>query len=195
MPLTFDGLPRKKQDSYSILYQALCIISKPLVNSNWSYSLLKLNSGEKLAICSPVRPLNLTIAIQNRQGTCSLLHQALCIISEPLVNSNLSYCPKTLYLCQNRQFFDLCDLEIYKMTLKNSRALLLFFFKLCASFLSHLWIQTGVTVQKRPNWDKICFDLCDLDLWPLTWTFSMDITFINSNNSWKFDDDTMTGTL
>ena len=37
------------------------------------------------------------------------------------------------------------------MTLKNNRAPLLCYFKLCASFRSHLCIQTGVTVQ-RPIW-------------------------------------------
>ena len=108
------------------------------------------------------------------------------------------------------------------MTLKNNRALLLCYFKLCASFHSHWWIQTGVTVRKRPIWVKLddflsrvtlkfdgwprktigqhqalCiisssyvnsnwsyspetaklgYDLCDLDLWPLT--FCMDITFV-----------------
>ena len=36
------------------------------------------------------------------------------------------------------------------MTLKNNRAPLLCYFKLCASFRSHWWIQTGVTVRKRP---------------------------------------------
>ena len=37
------------------------------------------------------------------------------------------------------------------MTLKNNRAPLLCYFKLCASFRSHWWIQTGVTVRKRPT--------------------------------------------
>ena len=41
---------------------------------------------------------------------------------------------------------------------------------------------------------QIWFDLCDLDLWPLTLTFCMDITFGQGNMSWKFDDDTLTGT-
>ena len=50
---------------------------------------------------------------------------------------------------QNRQLFGLCDLEIWQMTSKNKRAALLYHFKLCASFCSHLWIQTGVTVWKR----------------------------------------------
>ena len=52
------------------------------------------------------------------------------------------------------QFLEPCDLEIWRMTLKNSRAPLLCYFKLCASFCSHWWIQTGVTVRKRPNWVK-----------------------------------------
>ena len=124
--------------------------------------------------------------------------------------------------------------------MKNNRAPLLCYFKQCASFCSHQWIQTRVTVQKRPipikigdfgscvtlkfegwprkighlfyttssfvhciiaicvfklelvrkppNWGKICFDLCDLDL-------CMDITFVKGNNSWIFHHDTMTGTL
>ena len=85
-----------------------------------------------------------------------------------------------------------CYLEIRRMTLKSNRASLLHYFKLCASFRSHLWIKTGVRVRKPPNWGSICFDLCDLDLWPLTWTFCMDITSINGNNS--MHDNTMTGT-
>ena len=41
------------------------------------------------------------------------------------------------------------------MTLKNNRAHLLSYFKLCASFHSHLSIQNGVTVRKRQIWVKI----------------------------------------
>ena len=55
--------------------------------------------------------------------------------------------------------------EIWQMTMKNSRACLLSYFKLIASFHSHPWIQTRVKVQKCPN----CFNLCDLDLWYLTY--------------------------
>ena len=142
----------------------------------------------------------------------------------------------------------LCDLEIWQMTLKNNRAPLLCYFKLWASFSSHLWIQTGVTVRRctiwlkssnfffvlydleiwqmtlktnrapllymphqalcliqspyvNSNWSyspetlKLGFDLCDLDLWPLTLTFCMDITFVNGNYPWKFHEDTMIRTL
>ena len=41
------------------------------------------------------------------------------------------------------------------MTLKNNRAPLLYYIKLCASFQSHGWIQTEVTVRKRSIWVKI----------------------------------------
>ena len=42
-----------------------------------------------------------------------------------------------------------CDLDIWWMTLKNNRAPLLCYIKPCASFQSHQWNQTGVTVPKR----------------------------------------------
>ena len=69
--------------------------------------------------------------------------------------SNLSYSPETPNLGQIRRFLEPCDLEIWRMTLKNNRAPLLCYFKLYASFRSHRWIQAGVTVQKRPIWVKI----------------------------------------
>ena len=78
-----------------------------------------------------------------------MLLQALCIILYPLVNSNWSYSPETPNLGQIRWFLEPCDLAIWRMTLKNNRAPLLCYFKLCASFHSHWWIQTGFTVQKR----------------------------------------------
>ena len=75
--------------------------------------------------------------------------QALCIISNPWVNSNCSYSPETLNSGRNWWYFVWCDLEIWWMTLENNRAPLLYYIKLCASFQSHGWIQTGVTVRKR----------------------------------------------
>ena len=52
-------------------------------------------------------------------------------------------------------FFVPCDLEIWWMTLRNNRAPLPYCFKLCASFHSHQWIQTKVTVRKCPICVKI----------------------------------------
>ena len=52
-------------------------------------------------------------------------------------------------------FFVPYDLEIWGMTSKNNIAPLICYFKLCTSFCSHWWIQTGVTVRKHPIWVKI----------------------------------------
>ena len=60
-----------------------------------------------------------------------------------------------LKLDLNRRIFSPCDLDIWWMTPKNNRAPLLCYFKLFASFRSHWWIQTGVTVRKRLIWVKI----------------------------------------
>ena len=65
-----------------------------------------------------------------------------------------AYSPETPNLGQNQWCFVPCDLEIWWMTLENNRAPLLCCFKLCATFHSHRWIQTGVAVWKRPIWVK-----------------------------------------
>ena len=65
-----------------------------------------------------------------------------------------AYSPETPNLGQNRWCFVPCDLEIWWMTLENNRAPLLCCFKLCATFHSHRWIQTGVAVRQSPIWVK-----------------------------------------
>ena len=65
-----------------------------------------------------------------------------------------AYSSETPNLGQNRWCFVPCDLEIWWMTLENNRASLLCSFKLCATFHSHQWIKTGVTVRKCPIWVK-----------------------------------------
>ena len=86
------------------------------------------------------------------------------------MNSNWSYSPKTPNLGQIRRFLEPCDLEIWRLTFKNNRAPLLCYFKLCASFHSHWWIQTGVRVRKRQTVGQIrCFlEPCDLGIWRMT---------------------------
>ena len=66
--------------------------------------------------------------------------------------------PSNLKLDSNRQFCHPCDREIWWMTSKNKRALLLYYVKLCASFQIHWWIQTGFTVEKP----------CDLEILRMT---------------------------
>ena len=65
-----------------------------------------------------------------------------------------AYSPETPNLGQNRWCFVLCDFEIWWMTLENNRASLLCCFKLCATFHSHRWIQTGIPVWKHLIWVK-----------------------------------------
>ena len=67
----------------------------------------------KSALFCPVWPWNLMDDLGKQYGTSSILHQALCIISNPSVNSNWSYSPETLNLGQNRHFFVPGDLEIW----------------------------------------------------------------------------------
>ena len=70
----------------------------------------------------------------------------------------------------NHRFFSPCDLDIWCMTLKNNRAPLLHYIKLCVSFQIQRWIQTEVTPRKRSIRVKIgdflsCVTL-KFDGWP-----------------------------
>ena len=178
-----DGLA-KQYGTCSMLCQSLCVISKPSMHSNWSYSPKTLNSG------------------QNRHFFCVNLKfdgwawKTIALIFKLSISFIAIGQFKLEFLFGNVQFGPKsvpCDLEIWRKTSKNNRVPLPCQCKLCASFRSDVWIQTGVTVRKRPNWDKICLDLYDLCLWTLTLTICMDTTLVDGNNSWKFLD-TMRGT-
>ena len=83
--------------------------------------------------------------------------------------SNWSYSPETPNLGHILRFLEPCDLESWRMTLKNNRAPLLCCFQLCAWFHCHMWIQTGVRVRKRLSWVLTSVTLT-FDLWP--WPFA-----------------------
>ena len=105
----------------------------------------------------PCDPQTWQMTMHKQKGAYSaysMLLQALCSISYPLMNSNWSYSPETPNLGQIRRFLVPSNLEIWRMTLKNIRAPLLCYFELCASFRSHWWIQTWVTFRKHPIWVK-----------------------------------------
>ena len=98
------------------------------------------------------------------------------------MNSNLSYSPETPNLGQIRQFLEPCDLEIWRMTLKNNRAPLLSNIKLYTSFYHHMWIQTGVTVRKRLSWVLTSVTLTfDLWPWPFAWTLLWSLVITPEN--------------
>ena len=98
------------------------------------------------------------------------------------MNSNWSYSPETPNLGQIRQFLESCDLEIWRMTLKNNRAPLLCCFQLCAWFHCHMWIQTGVRVRKRLSWMLTSVTLTfDLWPWPFAWTSLLTMVITPEN--------------
>ena len=120
-------------------------------------------------------------------ATSSFVHHSVVIGEFRIESGNAQFGSKsTIFLA----VWPCCLMD----DLKNNRATLLCYFKLCASFRSHWWIQTGVTVRKRPTWVKFDDFFCDLDLWPLTSTFCTDVTSVIGNNSWTCHDDTMMGT-
>ena len=99
------------------------------------------------------------------------------------MNLNWSYSPEeSPYLGEIRWLFEPCDLEIWRMTLKNNRAPLLSNIKLCASFHHYMWIQTGVKVRKRLSWVLTSVTLTfDLWPWPLAWTSLLSLLITPEN--------------
>ena len=98
------------------------------------------------------------------------------------MNSKWSYSPETPNLGQIRRFLEPCDLEIWRMTLKNNRAPLLSIIKLYASFHHHMWIQTGVTVRKRLSGVVTSVTLTfDLWPWPFAWTSLLSLVITPEN--------------
>ena len=150
-----DDLQKLKGTS-STLHQALCIISNPSVNSNWSYCPETVNSGQNRLFFVTCDLEIWWMALKNNRAPL-LCYIKLCASfqSHRWIQTAWSSSPETLNSGQNRRFFVPCDLEIWRMTLKNNMATVLCYFKLCALFRSHWWIETGVTVRKRPFWVKI----------------------------------------
>ena len=80
------------------------------------------------------------------------------------------------------RFLEPCDLEIWLMTLKNNRAPLLSYIKLYASFHHHMWIKTGVTVQKLLSLVVTSVTLTfDLWPWPFAWTLLWTLVITPEN--------------
>ena len=111
-----------------------------------------------------------------------MLLQAWCNISWPLMNSNRSYSPEMPNLGQMLHFLEPCDLEIWRMTLKNNKSPLLSIIKLYASFHHHMWIQTGVTVRK---WLSGVLTSVTLTFylwpWPFAWTSLLSLVITPEN--------------
>ena len=110
------------------------------MNSNWSYSPETLCAGQNWQFFVPC-DLEIWRMTLNKANLRDLIAATGLVI--------------LLKLDPNYWFFSPCDPEIWCMTSKNTRASLLYYIKLCASFQIHRWIETEVTVQKRSIWVKI----------------------------------------
>ena len=140
----------KQWGTFSRLHQALCIIPKPSVNSNWSYNPETINSGQNWWFSVPCDLEMWQMTLKNNKAPL-LCYFKLCasFISHRSIQTWVTVRPEMPNSGQNRRIFNTCDLDIWRMTLKNNRAPLLSYFKFCAWFHRHRSFQAGVTVQKR----------------------------------------------
>ena len=155
--LKFDGWPWKTIGH--LAFAVLSLVQHFIAIGEFKLELQYGNAqfGSNSTIFRAVWPWNLTYDLE--QGK-----------SEGFESCDRPIVRKRPIWVKNQWCFVPCDLEIWWMTLENNRASLLCCFKLCATFHSHWWIQTGVTVQKRTIWVK--FDdfksraTLKFDVWP-----------------------------
>ena len=152
------------------------------MNSNWSYSPETLNSG-------PIRwcfvPCDLEIwqmTLKNNRAPflcCFRLYASFH--SHWRIQTKVTVRKRSIWV-KIVDFFVPCDLEIWRMTLKNNRASLLSNIKLYASFHHHMRIQTGVTVRKRLKRVMTSVTLTfDLWPWPFAWTSLLSLVITPEN--------------
>ena len=124
------------------------------MNSNWSYSLETPNLTQILQFFVRCNLEISQMTLKNNRAPFlsyfKFVHHFIAIgkIKLELQSGNTKFVSKLTIFCLVRPW-------IWQMILKNNRVHLLSYFKLCALFCSHQWIQTGVTVQKRPIQVKI----------------------------------------
>ena len=155
-----------------------CIFFKSIFGLEWSHVLLNSNIcifPKILHIAESTQFVPMIVCCPNDNFNCFHRHSTrvwcICSLNQDsgldwisgswptrqiwgIWKLRTTYSPETPNLGQNWWCFVPCDLEIWWMTLENNRASLLCCFKLSATFHSHWWIQTGVTVRKRTIWVK-----------------------------------------
>ena len=137
--------------------------------------------GSKSTIFCPVWPWNLTDDLENNR-TPLLCYFMICApFHSHLWNQTGVTVRKRPIRVKIGDFFPVRPWNLTN-DLKNNRAPLLCHCKLCASFRSHVWIQTGVIVRKRQIGTKFVLTSVTLTFglwtWPLAWAllWSMVIT-------------------
>ena len=121
----------------------------------WSYTPETLNSGRNRRIFVPCDLEFWWMTLDNNRAPL-LYYIKLCASFQihRWIETEVTVRKRSIWV-KIGDFFVLCDLEIWWMTLENNRATLLYYIKLCASFQIHRWIQIGVTVRKRSIWVKM----------------------------------------
>ena len=127
------------------------MISKPSVNSNWSYRPETPNSGQSQPFLSPV---TLKFDGWPWKTIGHLFYIALRFQSHRWIQTGITVRKRSIRL-KIGDFLGVVWPWNLTDAFKNNRAPLLGCCKLCASFHSHQRIQTRVTVRKHPIWVKI----------------------------------------
>ena len=148
--MKFNGWPRKTIGHFFYTTSSFVHHFKSIGEIKLDLQSQNAQFGSKLVICYPVWPWNLMDDLGKKIGhlfyATSSFVQHFVAIGEFKLELQSGY----TQLGQNRRVLEPCNLVIWRMTLKNNRAPLLCYFKLCAAFRTFSWIQTGVTVRKRP---------------------------------------------
>ena len=145
----------------------MCNISKACLNSNWSYRPETPDLGQNRRFYVPCDFEIWWMTLEKNRAPL-LYHTELyaSFQSHWGIQTGVTV-RKHIIRVKIGDFFVPWVLEIWWMTLKNNRTPLLYYVKLCASFQSHWWIETGVTIRKSSIRVKIC-DLCYVWPWILT---------------------------
>ena len=136
-----------------MLLQALCIISKPSIQTGTTVR--KRSNGVKIG--SFISHVTLKSDRWPWKTIGHLFYAASSFVHHFIAISQfkLELQSGSAQFGSKSAFCVPCDLEIWGVTLRTNKAPLLCCFKLCTLFQSHWWIQTRVTVRKRPIWVKI----------------------------------------
>ena len=125
--------------------------------SNLSYSLETLQLGQNWRLFVPCDLEIWWMTLKNNSWIGHLFYTTLSFVQhfKAIGIFKLELQSGNAQFGSNWQFFVPCDIQNWRMTLKNNSAPPLCYIKLCASFPIHGWSQTWVTVRKRSIWVKI----------------------------------------
>ena len=190
--LKFDGWPCKTIGH--LFYVARSFMRHFIAIGEFKLILQSGNAqiGSKSAIFCPVWPWNLTDDLEKKNNRAPLL----CYF-KPCASFCNHWWSQTGVTVQKRRIWVKIDDFFSRVTLKFDgwfRKIVGHLSSATSSFMHHFIIIVNSNWSYSPETDKLGYDLCDLNLWPMTLTFCTDITSVIGNNPWKFRDDTVTET-